>query len=125
MDKPFKHHSFVKTAINGGASRARFGTREERDSLFSELTKHYGIDPQLKNGVNPYIAIVVPNNQKGRNNQGVARIVCTDKFVRGPNNSPIDAFDIDIDWTECYREQSNLAKAFGLHLNAFTPKALR
>ena len=119
MNKPFKHHVFVQTAINGGASRARFSNREERDLFFAELVKHYGVEPQLKNGVNPYIAVLK------RNKQGVVRLVCTDKFVRGAGNEAVNAFDVDFEWVACYREQDSLAEAFGLDLRAFTPKSLR
>ena len=119
MDKPFKHHSFVSTAINGGASRERFSNRAERDLFFAELVKHYNVEPQLKNGVNPYIAVLK------RKNQGVARLVCTDKFVRGAGNEAVNAFDVDFEWVACYREQDALASSFGLKLNAFTPKSLR
>jgi hypothetical protein len=119
-----RHNQFVKDGING-KTRQRFTAKDKRDNLFSEILSHYNLEPQLKNGVHPYIAILVPSNQKGRNNQGVARIVCTNKFVRGTGNNPVDAFDLDIDWVESYKEQGEVAERFGLKINAFTPKSFR
>lgn len=125
MNKPFKHHPFVKIAIEGGSSRARFNLIQERDLFFEELTRHYNLTPQLRLGVKRYIAILVPSNQKGRNNQGVARIVCNDGFVRGANGEPVNAFDVDINWISSYKEQEEVAQKFALNINAFTPKSLR
>ena len=124
IQKPIKQHEFVKTAINGGVSRARFNLKEDRDLFFDELSKYYNVKPQLKYGLKPYIAILVPSNQKGRKNEGVARIVCNDGFARGANNEAVNAFDVNIDWIASYKEQGEIAEVFGLNLNAFTPKSL-